>query len=300
MMKRTVAWVTAFFLFFMHDLVFSMEISDYQRISKQVITQDGKKYIAIRSFKMNKIPTLLIVNVDTLKTNVVDARYVVPTQSNDLGDSTYTAALDQYTHSSEGFQHAKTGVMGTMLTIDLCPASGHFEKQFFERLAALSTSRPIPVAISISGLWLKKHRQAFQYLVSLQQEKKLEITWVNHTYSHPYDHTLPDTHNFLLLKHVNVDQEILQTEQLLLAANQMPSIFLRFPGLVSSPKLMQRLYYFGLIPLDSNAWLAKDQPIKPGAIVLVHGNGNEPLGIHLLTPQLKRWHWISLYEGLNP
>lgn len=319
MMNRTAPWITAFFLFFMHDLAFSFEISDYKRISTPVLTQDGAKSLAIRSFKMNQVPALLIVNLNTLKTSVVDARLVVPTKSNDLkaaellqqqtvsqrrelqlGESAYTAALDQYTQSSEGFQHAKTGVTGTMLTIDLCPSTGHFKKRFFERLAALSTSRPTPVAISISGLWLKKHRKAFDYLVSLAQAKKLDITWVNHTYTHPYDHAMPDAHNFLLLKHVDVDQEILKTEQLLLAANQLPSIFFRFPGLVSSPALIGRLHHFGLIPLGASAWLAKDQLIKPGAIVLVHGNGNEPLGIHLLTPQLKQWHWISLYEGLNP
>jgi hypothetical protein len=36
---------------------------------------------------------------------------------------------------------------------------------------------------------------------------------------------------------------------------------------------------YGLIPIGSDAWLAKGQPVHAGSIVLIHGNGNEPIGI---------------------
>jgi hypothetical protein len=36
---------------------------------------------------------------------------------------------------------------------------------------------------------------------------------------------------------------------------------------------------YGLIPVGSDAWLAKNQKPQNGSIVLVHANGNEPYGI---------------------
>jgi hypothetical protein len=58
-----------------------------------------------------------------------------------------------------------------------------------------------------------------------------------------------------------------------------PSVFFRFPGLVSDNSEFMRVLAYGLIPVGSDAWLAKKQKPGPGSIVLIHGNGNEPLGI---------------------
>ena len=58
-----------------------------------------------------------------------------------------------------------------------------------------------------------------------------------------------------------------------------PSVFFRFPGLVSDQELVRRVIGYGLITVGSDAWLAKNQAASQGSIVLVHGNGNEPIGI---------------------
>ena len=42
---------------------------------------------------------------------------------------------------------------------------------------------------------------------------------------------------------------------------------------------MDSVISYGLIPIGSDAWLAKGQPVHKGSIVLIHGNGNEPVGI---------------------
>ena len=42
---------------------------------------------------------------------------------------------------------------------------------------------------------------------------------------------------------------------------------------------MKQLAGYSLMAIDGDAWIAKGQPIKPRAVVLVHGNGNEPEGI---------------------
>jgi hypothetical protein len=93
---------------------------------------------------------------------------------------------------------------------------------------------------------------------------------------------------------INLDTEILLTEQYLLEHNQTPSVFFRFPGLVSNTMLLNQLKKFGLIPLSADAWLAKDEPITPGGIVLVHGNGNEHSGITLVNPLINTQHWVEL------
>ena len=51
---------------------------------------------------------------------------------------------------------------------------------------------------------------------------------------------------------------------------------------MSNLDLVRRVASYGLVSIGSDAWLArnaKTQGPTPGSIVLVHGNGNEPLGI---------------------
>ena len=65
----------------------------------------------------------------------------------------------------------------------------------------------------------------------------------------------------------------------------MPSVFFRFPGLVSNRVLFGGVAGFGLITLGSDAWLGKKQWPVAGSIILVHANGREPVGI-------KRFLWL--------
>ena len=62
--------------------------------------------------------------------------------------------------------------------------------------------------------------------------------------------------NFLLTKGVDPQEEILDTERLLIANGETPSLFFRFPGLVSSDPLMQAVSQFHLVTLGADAWLA--------------------------------------------
>jgi hypothetical protein len=73
--------------------------------------------------------------------------------------------------------------------------------------------------------------------------------------------------------------EILGTEIALLHHGFLSSVFFRFPGLVSDHQVVDSVISYGLIPIGSDAWLAKGQPVHQGSIVLIHGNGNEPVGI---------------------
>ncbi len=264
----------------------------------------GEVVIALRIFKINHQTEVLVVNTDNLKTEVQPLQKLYlknPQKTSPIRSITHkqlqTTRFYQlfflHTQEKQGVKHALGSINDNILTVDLCPSSHPFEKDFFDALAN-SKTQPFPVAISISGLWLIDHTQEFNYLLKLQEQKKLDITWVNHTFSHIYYSDLPDKKNFLLTEMINLDTEILLTEQYLLEHNQTPSVFFRFPGLVSNTLLLNQLKKFGLIPLSADAWLAKDEQVSPGGIVLVHGNGNEPLGIRLVTPLLNSRHWVSL------
>ena len=136
---------------------------------------------------------------------------------------------------NQGVTHAASRVKANILTVDMCPSSHPFEQGFFLQLA--KTKPDFPVAISISGMWILKHLLEFGQLLDLQSQHRLKITWVNHSFTHIYYSDLPDKKNFLLTEMVNLDTEIMLTEQILLEYGQTPSVFFRFPGLVSNPLL---------------------------------------------------------------
>ena len=107
------------------------------------------------------------------------------------------------------------------------------------------------------------------------------ITWVNHSFTHPYDPAAPLEKNFLLSPRP-FSQRGAFPGDLLLEAGLTPSPFFRFPGLVSNRRLIEKLRDLRLIPIGSDAWLAKGESPRAGSIILVHANGNEPEGIRLL------------------
>ena len=166
---------------------------------------------------------------------------------------------------------------GAFVTGDLCPSKRPLDRGFFAALEA--TGPRAPVALSISGLWLTRHAADFRWLTEKRDAGALDIVWVNHTFTHPYRRERPDASNYLLSARVDPEREILDTERLLIADGETPSLFFRFPGLVSSDPLMATVRKFHLVTLGADAWLAIGQKPGPGSIVLVHPNGNEPEGL---------------------
>ncbi|MBI3557621.1 MAG: hypothetical protein HY074_15275 [Deltaproteobacteria bacterium] len=128
-------------------------------------------------------------------------------------------------------------------------------------------------------------------MLDQQARQLLRIVWINHTLTHPYNTRLPDDQNFLLEKGVNIDHEILGLEKMLLEFGVTPSVFFRFPGLVGNRALDDTLRNYFLIPIGSDAWLAKHEAPTPGSVILIHGNENEPAGV---ADFLK---WLDLHRG---
>jgi len=271
-------------------------VADYRSTLQACHAVDGRERIAIRAMSVGGEPLVLIADPDKLTTRIERAACwsCADTDEASLATTRMMRAIEA-SAEAPGLVHRgflrNAGLIhgyapGAFVTGDLCPSLKPLERGFLEKLAAQGPHTP--VALSVSGLWLTHHFVDYRWLVDQQTSGGLDILWVNHTYHHPYARGAPDEHNFLLEPGVDADAEILQLEQLLVANGQTPSLFFRFPGLISSAPLMLAVRRDHLISLGADAWLALDQRPSAGSIVLVHANGNEPLGIKLFERDLSR------------
>jgi hypothetical protein len=268
-------------------------ITDYRVLRQPVTDAAGRVRIAIREFRSDGEPHLLVVDPETLQSFDIPAhsvRFTANPAGTSLRFSRYLRAVQKYTAApyrlqNGGAVHAESAVDGVFLTVDLCPSRRPFERAMFDSAGALA--KGAPVAVSVSGLWLVRHPEELSYLKSEVAAGRLAITWVNHSYHHTYEPKAPLAQNFVLTPGTDFSKEVLELEQQLLADGLVPSPFFRFPGLVSDRATMLRLRELSLIPIGSDAWLAKGETPRSGSFILVHGNGNEPKGVRLLLPMLK-------------
>jgi hypothetical protein len=208
--------------------------------------------------------------------------------------STYEKALRKAEKQSRFIQNAgiQSGMpkeTGISLTADLCPSSHPLDKRIFTEIFEQfkKVEQPVPVALSITGIWMRQHPQDLEWLKEMNFKNEIYITWINHSYNHRVSKSLPLKENFLLQPGTDINFEVLGTEQAMLKNGLLPSVFFRFPGLVSDQQLIYKITNFGLIPIGSDAWLAKGQQPQSGSIVLIHGNGNEPVGVNAFINLLK-------------
>ena len=279
-------------------------VTGYRPVFRPGHDRAGVLQIAIREFRRGAIPQLLLVNPETLETSVVRVSALDTSRTPAaaiIRNTPFIIALDRstappYRLQNHGAVRAPLPADGMFLTVDMCPSTRPFEKEFFAAVAGLSqkSGRATPLAIAMTGSWLVNHRNELAWLVGQIQEGKLAATWVNHSYNHPYEPKAPLERNFLLTPGSDFEREVLATEQLLLENDLLPSPFFRFPGLVADGRLLEKLRQLALIPIGSDAWLAKGENPTSGSFILVHGNGNEPQGIRKIMPLLRKGEGIRL------
>ena len=276
-------------------------ITDYKPVFFPVIAENKKIRIAIRSYLNNEKSYFVLVDPNFFKTEIALQELVIlPTNKIEkenllkkLSKTPYVKVLNKYSSTpyiqqNYGVTSSMYKVKGQFLTIDMCPSSKSFEEDFFKKLVELSIklNKPIPIAICVSGLWINKHTEKFLWLLKQQENSYLQITWVNHSFSHPYFKDKPLEDNFLLSNKDDFENEVLEAGKILVSYNIAPSPFFRFPGLVSDQTLIEKLKDLGFIPLGSNACFAKGEKVQNGSFILVHGNSNEKAGIDLIMPML--------------
>lgn len=270
-------------------------VMDYRVVLQDCRSGDGRKTIAIRAMRVEDEDLRLAVDTQTLDTRLERANCWTcsDTTAQAQAQTRFIHAVDFYaSQSGKNFgpraawldnagltSGRNTGGRGAgvFVTGDLCPSNRPLDRAFLQSLERQGASTPI--ALSITGVWLERHAEDFAWLRREKAEGRLAIAFVDHSYHHPYRPGLPDAENFLLVAGLDRQAEILDVEKLLIANGETPSVFFRFPGLVSDRAWMELLRRDHLIPLGSDAWLALPQNAEPGAVVLVHPNGNEPFGL---------------------
>jgi len=283
----------------------AMENIKHYEVFVKAYEQNGELWLISRRFELSGVTFYLTTNTQTLQTKVLalDEKKLLPLDER-FEQSLFAKRLKDATalHVNGGATHALTQNPNAIyLSMDLCPSSKKgYESEFIAHLTKQNGKTPI--AIALSSAWKEHHEKEFEELVN---NLLLQITWVNHSHTHFYDPKLPIRDNFMLHVNTDVKSEILGVEKTLLEEGITPSVFFRFPGLIADEKLMRELRetYF-LIPLGANAWIAKNEPIKTGSIILIHGNKNEPQGIEMLEKKLpevvKTYQFHPLQEAFIP
>lgn len=257
-----------------------------------VVKYENKAQLVLRKFKKDDVDSFLIVDPNELTTEIIPASRVSPKAMtwqealSSFSDSPYAKTANDAMQLSGSLQdagiiHGFPKEKGITLTIDLCPSHKPLDRIIFTSLINefQRTEKPVPVAISITGRWMLTHNSDLKWLKELVHSGDIAITWVNHSYNHRVSAKAPLKTNFLLEPGTDLNFEILGTEIAMIQQGLLPSVFFRFPGLVSDQQVVTKLLSYGIIPVGSDAWLAKGQAANSGSIVLIHGNGNEPLGV---------------------
>lgn len=263
-------------------------------------SQSDRLHQVLRSFYRAGKPYFWAVDVQSLQTQILPHERLVKkirkSRADELSSlraaefeqSPYFKLVEATTRPGQPLENAgltrcNATPEGCLLTVDLCTSSKPFEHAFFDALRKRSyeDQKPLPVALCVSGLWAQKNTEL---LHDISEDKNLDVTWVNHSFGHAYYPDKSYSQNFLLYPGTHLMSEVFETERMLLSRNICPSIFFRLPGLVANDEVLKTFHQLGLVPLGADAWLAKNQQAKAGSIVLVHGNGNEPLGIAAAMP----------------
>ncbi len=278
-------------------------------------------WMIMRSFENEGKSYYMLVNPQTLETKIDEPSFyqvkaMTMLQARDFfKNSPYVKALRKAEKQSVTIQDAgiESGVpqeKGISLTADLCPSHRPLDKRIFTDIFTgfQKVERPVPIALSVTGIWMRQHPQDLEWLKQMQAKHEIYITWINHSFNHRVSLKAPLKENFLLEPGTDISYEVLETEKAMLKNGLQPSVFFRFPGLVSDKQLVYRVTDFGLIPVGTDAWLAKGQQPQAGSIVLIHGNGNEPTGVNDFIKLLqsktqsiagKQWLLYDLRESVD-
>jgi hypothetical protein len=267
------------------------KIENY-KVDYGVAKRFPQELMVLRSFDNYGKHYLLLVDPQTLITKISQVGFYTVTpmtlaQARAFFVNTpYQKAMAKVENRSvmiqdAGIEDGMPKETGISLTADLCPSHRPLDRDIFTDIITefKKVERPVPVALSITGVWMRQHPQDLEWLKKLQADHEIYITWINHSFNHRVSLTEPLKENFLLEPGTDINYEVLETEKAMLFNGLLPSVFFRFPGLVSDQQLVNRITDFGLIPIGTDAWLAKGQQPHAGSIVLIHGNGNEPVGV---------------------
>ncbi len=264
------------------SICFGGAITEYKAVFSCFEGKNGGEFALIRTFVDSNRSMGLVVDTKSLKTHIVPLPQSASLHT--CKDSRYLEILQHssdypYPLQNDGITKGKNGIY---LTTDLCPSSKNGYEGRLYRYLPLKLSKPVALTIFVTKRWIEKHLDSMRELERMNIDGNLSIVWGNHTAYHHYHPGMPLRANFVLSPEENLTEDILELETTLIERGDTPSIFFRFPGLVSDRASIETVSGLGLVTIGSDTWLAKGENIHNGSIVLVHGNGNETVGIDIL------------------
>lgn len=142
-------------------------LRDYRPVFRQCRNDAGETRLAIRQMSLDGEPAILTVNAATLATSLEregcwrcvdtddeaqkDTRFLRALRPTSGPDEPKLYAAGRSVSSNAGLGHGAGD--GSFVTGDLCPSRRPLDRGFFRRLA--QTAPGAPVALAVSGLWLK-------------------------------------------------------------------------------------------------------------------------------------------------
>src|SRR5262245_38347691 len=156
----------------------------------------GSRLIVLRSFRQRGQARHLAVDPTTLKSRVVDGPLSLrplrlPQDLHELADTPYGRALAKSERSAgvgrdAGLTHALPEEHGVVLTIDLCTSTHPLDRRLFGKVVETfsAAEQPVPIAVAITGRWMVEHPEDFAWLRAQIAERRLDITWIDHTFNH--------------------------------------------------------------------------------------------------------------------
>lgn len=266
--------------------------------------EGGERIVVLRTLSLAGVPTAVVALDRSFELRLVDAA--------DLDGLSRGATADEV---AEGFRYllalerTRDGVlchlhddgrasgegpqMRFALTLDMCQSSRAWEGDLYEWLAGLGTTlgRPATVGVAMTGLWAQRHPEGLEQLLAWQREGRLDVRWINHSFHHQLSQDAAGRYHFLTDPSVDLAAEVLDLEALLFEQGALFSPLFRFPGLTHDDRTLGELADLGLFPLDADGWVAKGERITDGGVVLLHGNGNEHVGVTMF------FDWVEPREG---
>jgi len=290
---------------------FGYAVSSYSTEFLSCVDQRGQKLISLRRFQLEQDEAQLLVDANALKTIIIKSACLSCSAETtaDYENTNYSDLLEESMSSPYPLQN--DGVIdgvshrAVAVTIDMCPSKKGISQKVYDRMVQISQNQGLafPIGVAMTKAWLETHPQLLGWIKNQILQGRLEVVWMNHSATHPYRKNQPLEQNFLLSPGTDFTNEVLSTELALIRTGITPSIFFRFPGLVSSKEQILTLANWGLVAVGSNAWLAKGEKALAGSIILIHGNQNEPAGEKLFLNYVESRSadiaWASITELLT-
>jgi len=190
------------------DLVQKSSIQNYQPFLQICETASSQEVILTRKMRSGSHDLAFIVDPSSLKTQLIEQQCLQScrnTSVEELSSQTrYGQMLEEsskapFLTENDGLNQSTIN-KGVLLTVDMCPSRKNMDTDFFSAIESKAQSQKVSFAVAITDRWISQFPDSFQKLKNMQKNKNIELSWINHSATHPYKKGLKFSENFLFSK----------------------------------------------------------------------------------------------------